>query len=96
MTILMGLSYKYFVAGVDGWNCTTKCEIDDCLKLNKYYQMQSSFNAACNGQVIDLTADTIQNVTQEVSLDSRDYLLSLNYYYPRVHANYKTLLIYFN
>ena len=78
MTYLMGLNYKYVIGGVEGWNCTTKCEIDDCLKLNQYYQLQSSFNAACTGQVIDLSSDSIQNVTQEITLTSGTiYYLSI-------------------
>jgi hypothetical protein len=64
MTNLTGLNYKYVIGGVDGWNCINKCEIDDCLRLNQLYQLMSSFNAACTGQVIDLTSDSIQNVTQ--------------------------------
>lgn len=89
-------SYKYFPLSIPGWNCTNKCEVDDCFLLNEYYESIGSYNANCTGKIIDTISDNMENVTQQITLSSKAYQLSLNYYYPRVNALYKTFKVYFN
>jgi hypothetical protein len=58
MTNLSGHSYQYFPGKIVGWNCTTFCEVDDCVLLNNYWISMGSYNANCTGKILDLIGNT--------------------------------------
>jgi hypothetical protein len=82
---------------IPGWQCTHKCQVDNCKDRHTVQLSSNKVFANCSGQILDLNSDgTIEVVSQFAVLKVGRYHFSFDYNIPVSAANLKTLLVFFN